>query len=381
MPRTLVIDSGAEIERMLGDCAGETAESGGHSFLFARSDAEALEIMTGERDLDIAVVSIDNPDIGGMGLFRRLSGEKLRIPRIALTSGHDLETIRRAMNDGAVDFLTRPVSLDDLRATINKAYKECEARRESWRTEAQLAAIRREIDIAGEIQKRILPTEFPQGQGFDVYAKMNPAKEMGGDFYDFFEITPDKLGLVIADVSGKGVPAAFFMAVARTLLRATAMTGVAPAVCLEQANVLLHKHNIPGMFVSVFYGILDTGTWEMIYANGGHPPPFMVCENGEAEPLGGGGGTVLGIQDGLSFAEDRVSLEPGCSVLFYTDGLTEAFDSGRNQFSEERLIKSISAKAGQSPRSITESLFADISDFTGDAEQSDDITSLVLKRV
>ena len=252
MPRTLVIDDDPHLQALI-------TANGGDDYCFAHSDEEALDILGRETDIDIAVVSIDGDNIGGMGLFRRLKGERLRIPRIALTTGRDLAVIRRAMNEGAVDFLTKPVSLSDLQATIDKVYMDCEARRKAWRTESELAAIRREIDVAGDLQQRILPSDFPEREDFDVFARTTPAQEIGGDFYDFFELGPDKMALIVADVSGKGVPAAFFMAVARTLIRATATTQPEPGPCLQQVNKLLYQHTIPGMLVSVFYGILDTG--------------------------------------------------------------------------------------------------------------------------
>jgi phosphoserine phosphatase RsbU/P len=374
MPRTLVIDDDPHLHAL-------TAGGGKGDFSFAYSDEEALDILSQDHDIDIALVSIDSDNIGGMGLFRRLKGERLRIPRIALTSGSDLKIIRRAMNDGAVDFLTKPVSADDLQATIDKVFEDCEARRKAWRTESELAAIRREIDVAGDLQKRILPNNFPDHHEFDVFARTTPAQNMGGDFYDFFDIDQDKMAVVVADVSGKGVPAAFFMAVARTLIRATAAIEAEPGPCLQQVNKLLFQHNIPGMFVSVFYGILNTKTWELSYANGGHLPPYLIPANGgDVQTLDGGDGVVLGVQDGIPYEQEKIVIEPGGALFFYTDGVTEAFDADRNQFSDERLIDYLLENRSLSAHALTENVFAFINMFTGDAPQSDDITSLVIKR-
>lgn len=375
MPRTLVIDDDHHLQAVI-------AANGSDDFEFAFSDREALDILGNNPDIDIALVSIDSENIGGMGLFRQLKGErKLRIPRIALTGGNDLGVIRNAMKDGAVDFLTKPVSPDDLKATIDKVFMDCEARRKAWRNESELAAIRREIDVAGNLQQRILPSDFPKRDDLDVFARTTPAKEIGGDFYDFFELGTDKLGLIVADVSGKGVPAAFFMAVARTLIRAVAFTLHEPGPCLQQVNRLLFQHNIPGMFVSVFYGILNTKSWEMEYANGGHLPPYLIPGNGDdVMPLKGGDGVVLGVQDEIPYEQDSVVIDPGGALFFYTDGVTEAFDGDRNQFSDERLIKYLLENRSLSAHALTENAFAFINMFTGDAPQSDDITSLVIKR-
>ena len=383
MPKTLVVDDDPDVETLLrGQLSGRQI-SDGFDFIFARSEAQALQILGSEKDIDIALAVIDSQTISGMELFRHMKGGAPRIPRIALTSTNDLATIRRAMNNGAVDFLVKPIAADDLIATIDKVFRDCEERRKSWRTEAQLAAIRKEIDIAVDIQRRILPTRFPERGDLGLFARMKPAQEMSGDFFDYFEIGPDKLGLVVADVSGKGIPAAFFMAVARTLIRATAMTGAEPGACLEQANVLLCRHDIPGMFVSVFYSILDTATWELAYANGGHLPPYLIYgdeDNGGVETLAGGEGTVLGIQEDLIYQQDTIALEAGDALFYYTDGLTEAFDIDRNQFTDERLIEYLLTNRDLSAHALAENVFAFVDMFTAGAPQSDDITSLVVKR-
>jgi len=387
MPRTLVIDDDPALEEILRkelDKLGAGNARTDHEYLFARTEAEALEILKADGHLDMALVTIDSLDISGLDLFRKLEGVRLRIPRVALTSGGDLAAIRTAMNAGAVDFLTKPIAVADLTATVNKVFLDCEARRKSWRTEAKLAAIRREIDIAGDIQKRILPRSFPTDESLDLFARMSPANEMGGDFYDFFEVAPGKLGLVVADVSGKGVPAAFFMAVARTLIRATALIVLSPAECLSRVNRLLRDHDIPEMFVSVFYSILDTESWELVCANAGHLPPYLI-RGGEGEgkelmALTGGGGTVLGIQDELDYEEERISLEKGDAIFFYTDGLTEAFDADRNQFTDERLMQCLLDNKDQSAHALAENIFAFVNHFTSGAPQSDDMTSLVVKR-
>jgi sigma-B regulation protein RsbU (phosphoserine phosphatase) len=381
MPKTLVVDDDPATRALIEAPNAGVADGGRRTFVFAKTEEEALRIMTSESDLDIALVTIDSADISGMDLFKRLGGVKLRVPRIALTNGDDLTRIRKAMNDGASDFLTKPLDPADLALTIDKAWADCQRRREAWQTEAQLAAIRREIDIAGEIQKRILPREFPSGRDFDIRAEIRPAKEMGGDFYDFFELGENKLGLVVADVSGKGVPAAFFMAVARTLIQATAMTVDNPNDCLEQVNTLLYRHNIPGMFVSVFYGILDTKRWVLDYANGGHLPPYLVpADGGDVITLEGGDGVVLGITEDVPYEKASIAISKGDALFFYTDGLTEAFDVDRNQFSDERLIRYLLEHRDDNATAIAENVFAFVNTFTGDAPQSDDITSLVIKR-
>ncbi|TAN57125.1 MAG: response regulator, partial [Rhodospirillales bacterium] len=240
MPKTLVIDDDPDFEAL---CKGPGDSV--NQFVFAGDNETARRHLAAPGDLDIALVSVDSERLDGLDLFKQLTGVRVRIPRIALLGGRDLSVARKAMNDGAADFLVKPVQRADLDATIERVFKSCEERRLAWRNEAQLSAIQREITIAEEIQRRILPSLFEGGEGYTLHARLASAKSMSGDFYDIFDVPDGKIGLVVADVSGKGIPAAFFMAVARTLLRATAMTGTAPAECLAQANAMKKAAGMP----------------------------------------------------------------------------------------------------------------------------------------
>ncbi len=389
MAKVLVVDDDEEAEAMFpGNDAGD------NEFVFVRSDDEALQVLGERDDLDIAIVAVDSAAVSGMDLFLRLEAKDARLPRIALSASPDLDLLRRSLKRGASDFLVKPVDPDDLAETLDRVYGECERRRENWKNETELSAIRREIEIAGEIQRRILPRTFPAVDGLDIFARTVPAKGMGGDFYDVFTLPGGGLGLVIADVAGKGVPAAFFMAVARTLIRATAFHEAGPGACLEQVNRLLCRHDVPGMFVSVFYGVLDLERWTLKFANGGHPLPLVVrphsgdSSDGDSpgaaaaiEPLEGGRGTLLGIDEAQAYEEGELPLAPGVGVFFYTDGLTEAFDGNNKPFGEDRLTAALSGLGAGSPSDMAGAVAAAITGFVGAAAQHDDITSLVIKRV
>lgn len=382
MPKTLIIDDDPDFERHIRSHFGGETGNGENTFVFAHDQEQALNLMSSLDDIDIAAVTIDSDAIGGLGIFQMLKGKRLRVPRIALTGSRDLGAIRTAMNQGAVDFLTKPVAIDDLLATLAKVYADCEDRRKAWKNEAQLAAIQREMDLAGTIQKRILPNEFPSSADLQVFAKTTPAQEMGGDFYDFFDLDDGTIAIVVADVSGKGVPAAFYMAVVRTLFRAAAPAkqGQGPAACLDEVNRLLIEHDIPGMFVTAFYAVLDPQTWDLKFANGGHLPPYLVQQNGHVKAIDSGGGVVLGFEHGVPYTEDVLRFAKGDALFIYTDGLTEAFDANRNQFSEERLIDCLLENRSLSAHALTDNVFAFVSGHADGAPQSDDITSFVIKR-
>lgn len=377
MPKALVIDDDPDFA---AQC--RLAEGDGARFVFARNDETARRLLVETGDFDIALVRVDADRLSGLDLFRQLGGVKVRIPRIALLSRRDLETARKAMNDGAADFLVTPVEPGDLKATIERVFRSCEERREAWRNEAKLSAIQREITIAEEIQKRILPTMFEGGRGYSLFARLASAKSMSGDFYDVFELPNGRIGLVVADVSGKGIPAAFFMAVARTLLRATAMTGTSPADCLAQANAVLCRHDIPNMFVSAFYGIFDPNDWSLIYANAGHQPPLHLHVDGRVSETEGVDGLVLGVSEDYPFSEAGLRLGPGEGLVVYTDGLSEAFDRNRNQFGEGRAIDILEKLPARADAAlIVETLFSAQEAFTNGWERSDDTTVLALKRL
>jgi len=246
----------------------------------------------------------------------------------------------------------------------------------------QLLAIRRELDIARSIQQSILPQTFPpfpQRTDLDVFAQMSPAREVGGDFYDFFLLDAARLGFVVGDVSGKGVPAALFMAVSRTLLKSIALTSTPPDECLRRVNTLLCLDNSAEMFVSVFYGILDTRTGQMTYSNGGHNPPYLLRRDSPVEVLEGTGGTVLGVLDDIRCAARTVTLQPGEGVFLYSDGVTEAMDTDGQLFSDARLRTVLQAGNAASSEALVRAVIEAVIHYANGAPQSDDITALAIR--
>ncbi|MEO5335746.1 MAG: SpoIIE family protein phosphatase [Magnetospirillum sp. WYHS-4] len=242
----------------------------------------------------------------------------------------------------------------------------------------QLVSIRQELDVARRMQHSILPTRFPSRPDVQLHARMIAAKEVGGDFYDFFWLDANRLGIAIADVSGKGVPAALFMAVARTLLRATAPTTAGPGPCLALANDLLSQENDTGMFVTLFYAVFDTATGHLSYANGGHNPPFLIGADGIGRALPTTGGMALGVLEGESYAEGAVDLGPGDSLFLYTDGVTEAFDTGGRLFTEARLAGVLDGGQSLGAADLVDKVVHAVEGFAAGAAQSDDITCVAL---
>lgn len=244
------------------------------------------------------------------------------------------------------------------------------------------AAVQRDLDLARELQGGLLPKVFPtllEAPGIDLFARLEPAKEVSGDLYDFFPVEPGKMCFVVGDVSGKGIAAGIFMAVTRTLIRATAMPGRSPLEIMTRVNLQLAKENQASLFVTMILGIVDTKTGRMVYGQGGHNPPILIPVEGKAryEPPGG---MPLGVFEEAKFGERELSLGVGETLLVYTDGVTEAMNEAKDLFGEERLEKAVTGVAKLSAEKIAERVLEKVEAFVLEAERSDDITLLVIQR-
>ena len=243
------------------------------------------------------------------------------------------------------------------------------------------AQVQRDLDLAREMQQGLLPREFPgkdQAPGVEIFARLDPAKEVSGDLYDFFTIEPGKMCFVVGDVSGKGVAAGLFMAVTRTLIRATAVPGRRPLEILQRVNAQLCAENRANLFVTMILGIVDTATGRMEYGQGGHNPPILLPAQGEPvyEPSGG---MPLGVFDDAKFGQRELILKAGETLLVYTDGVTEAMNPKKELFGEDRLKDAVRGQARESAEQLTQRVVEAVAQFARGAEPSDDITLLAIK--
>lgn len=255
---------------------------------------------------------------------------------------------------------------------------------------AEKERIGTELSMAASIQAHMLPNifpPFPDRVEFDIYAAMHPAKEIGGDFYDFFPIGSDHLCLLVADVSGKGIPAALFSMIAKTMLKTRAQTRLSPEQVLREVNALLCENNEDDMFVTVWLGVLQISTGELTYADAGHER-LLLYQNGSWRFLPKAGGTALAMftPEDLEFMDERyqyrsqtVRLNPGDAIFQYTDGVTEATDADNNLFGSERLLDAVNSAPSGDVKELLEHVRARIDAFVRDAEQFDDITMLGLR--
>ena len=284
------------------------------------------------------------------------------------------------MNRGAFDFVTKPIDFRDLRVTIDRTLRHLLEWRKALASRDQLVALQNELSVANNMQQSILPTDFPESAHYQIFGNMEPARSVGGDFFDVIPLENERIGMTVADVSDKGVPAALFMMSSRTLIKGAALGSGGPGEVLKEVNQLLFEDNETEMFVTVLYAEYNPENGEFVYASGGHDPPLLVRPDGSSESLPLTGGITLGLLPGLEYRENTVVLEPGDTIVLYTDGVSEAMDSDEEQFGLERLREAVAADFGEDAKAANESVFRAVSEFVKDHPASDDVTCLTFRR-
>ena len=362
--KILSVDDEAPLELLMKQYFRRKIRNGEYEFFFAHNGLEALSILYNNPDIEIVLSDINMPEMDGLTLLAKVNEMRNPALRVIMVSAYgDMKNIREAMNNGAFDFATKPIDMDDLSLTIEKAIAQINFVHESQKEHAQLESLKNDLTTARDIQQYILPRVFPpfpeDSDKLDIYASMEAAKDIGGDFYDFFRIDDDHIALVIADVCGKGIPAALFMAVSRTIIRSKGMQGCSAETCLTESNRLLAAYSVDDMFVTVFYAIYNIKTGSVNYSNAGHNPPHLLRKDGTIIELPMSKNTIMGVIDGMEYQMENFQME----------------------FGVERLDKILSQQTGCDCQQIVEAIKAGIKDFVDEAEQSDDITMLVVKRL
>ena len=381
--KILVVDDEPDLESLILQKFRSKIKTKEYEFQFAQNGAEALEKISNDGTIDLILTDINMPVMDGLTLLSKISELNKKLLKSVIVSAYgDMENIRTAMNRGAYDFITKPIDLKDLEITIEKSLKEIDLYKQVMLSHNKSIALQQELDIANVIQTSILPRTFPafpDRKEFDIFAKMLPAKEVGGDLYDFFLIDKYRLGVVIGDVSGKGIAAALLMAVCKTLLKATAYKGMPADNVLSEVNNIILDESPANMFVTVFYGVLDTRSGAFEYSNGGHNSPYLLSTDGNVKPLADIGGMLIGAMKDVQYESSVIMLKPGESLFFYTDGVTEAFNKDNEEFQESRLEQILDNKNSLNTNDLVHHVFENVQAFANGVEQSDDISCLALK--
>ena len=383
LAKILVVDDEPDLQALISQKFRNKIKAKEYEFYFAENGVQALEKIAKDGSIDLILTDINMPVMDGLTLLSKINELNNKLLRSVIVSAYgDMENIRTAMNRGAYDFITKPIDLKDLEITIEKSLKEIQEYKSVLSAQTKLIALQQELDIAKVIQTSILRKTFPafpDRKEFDIYAKMLTAKEVGGDLYDFFLIDKYRLGVVIGDVSGKGIAAALLMAVCKTLLKATAYKGMSSDNILLEVNNVIAEESPSNMFVTLFYGVLDTRSGAFEYSNGGHNLPYLISADGKVKQLENIGGLMIGAFKDVPYESNVVMIKPGDSLIFYTDGVTESFNKEGEEFQETGLEKILEGKNSLNVNELVEHVFENVQSFSEGVEQSDDITCLALK--
>jgi sigma-B regulation protein RsbU (phosphoserine phosphatase) len=326
--------------------------------------------------MDIRMAQMD-----GFQVCKRLKTDKRfrDIPVIFISALHDIQDKIKAFEVGGVDYITKPFRVEEVlaRIEIHLTLRQLQERLQDANEKLQ-----RELHLAGKMQMSLLPREFPKIPGWQISATLNPAREMSGDFYEIFKLENDLLGILVADVVDKGVEAALLMVLSWSLLRTyTAEDSLNPETVLRKVNERLIQDTGKQQYVTVFYGVLNPNTGELIYSNAGHNRPYIInANNKEKIRKLSTTGIPLGLDEKQTWEQIKTTIDFGDIFILFTDGIPDARNGKGIFYDEDRLLNSILSRSSGSVTSIQKGILKDLVTFTGEKSQFDDITVMVIKR-
>ncbi len=377
--KILVVDDEPDLEPLVLQRMRRPIRRGRYTFVFARNGVEALERLNQDDTIDMVLSDINMPQMDGLTLLEQIPKVDPNIRSVIISAYGDMKNIRIAMNRGAFDFVTKPIDFSDLQVTIDRTMRHLIEWREALESRDKLIALQNELDVASKMQQSILPTRFPENPAYQAYGSMEPARNVGGDFFDIIRLDGGRIGIAIADVSDKGVPAALFMMSSRTVLRGATIGTTSPGEVLYEMNNALYENNEAAMFVTVFYAVFDPANRQFVYANGGHNTPLIVNKDGQANTLPLTGGVALAMLPDIEYGYNSVTLAPGDTVVLYTDGVTEAINDVEEEFGMDRLQSVFTDRPPQDARDANDAVFQAVRGFVGDTPQFDDITCVTFR--
>jgi sigma-B regulation protein RsbU (phosphoserine phosphatase) len=355
-----------------------------YALLVAKSGEHAIRVANSGKP-DLILLDIMMPEMDGYEVCRRLKTDEATrdIPVIFITAMKEIEDEAKGLQIGAVDYITKPISPAILMARVQAQLSLVKHEKELQAAYAiiklQKDRMEEELNVGRDIQMGMMPVNFPHASDdnqFALHARLEAARELGGDFYDFFFLDESAICLCVGDVSGKGVPAALFMAITKTLIRSSAESSRSTADIISETSNTLAKGNANCMFVTLFMAICDIRSGEITYTNAGHNPPYVIKANGELLCLNKRHGLVGGVMEGVHYGEDTMTLQADDTLFLFTDGVTEAQNSDEELFAEDRLMACLQQHASEEVESLNNAVMLQLHDFENGAEQADDITML-----
>lgn len=382
--KILVVDDETDLELLVRQHFRRKIRAGEMEFAFAHSGKEALQKLIEEENIDMVLSDINMPEMDGLTLLREMVPKYPLIKPVIVSAYGDMDNVRTAMNNGAFDFVTKPIDFNDLELTINKTLTEVNRQKEAEQTKAKFLAFSKEMQIGQKIQRSFLPNDHPQVDGWNFSFRYYPAKEVGGDYYDAFKIAnTENIAIVVGDVSGKGIGAALYMTLFRSLIRAYTDIHFELGLGLQETikkinSYLLSNHEEANMFSTLFLAALEPSTGKLTYINGGQEPP-AIFKDGEVVARLDTTGPVVGIFDDAEFTIKEVTIEPGCYFVAYTDGAVDALNANEEFFKEDNLfpvLKQNHNSPDEKIEAVKNALFA----YIDTAVQFDDITMIIAQR-
>lgn len=358
----------------------------GHSVTVAENGRQAFDLVR-RQAFDLVLLDVMMPEMNGYQVLEELKTDPAlrHIPVIMISALDDLDSVVRCIELGAEDYLYKPFNPVLLRARVGATLEKKWLRDQE---QAYLQAVRREMELGRRIQSDFLPSTLPQPDGWEIGAVFQPAREVAGDFYDVFLLPDGHVGLVIADVCDKGVGAALFMALIRSLIRSfaeqvsTNAVEALNAVSMINRYIASHHHNrghTPYMFATLFFGVLDPTTGQLTYVNGGHEPP-IVLRSSDVQSLLEPTGPAVGFIANAVFSHGHATLDQGSMLFAYTDGVTEARTAQRELFSEERLIDLLLSQPVSTAAEMMQRVQQEVHKHIANTTPSDDVTMLTVWR-
>jgi sigma-B regulation protein RsbU (phosphoserine phosphatase) len=353
------------------------ALSGEYKLSVALGGQQAMDAVT-RTPPDLVLLDIVMPDIDGYEVCRRLRGAEAtrELPVMFLSSLEDVKDKTLGFEVGGNDYLTKPFEVLEVKARVRSLLKA------KAYADAVKAAAERDLRIAREIQMGLLPANLAAsigGTGLDVHAVLEPARQVGGDLYEVLRLGADRVLVAVGDVSGKGIPAALFMAVTMTLLRSLAREGHAPEEILRRLNDELLEQNPRGMFVTLQCLLYDLAARTVTCASAGHHAAIRVTPGGAAEPVFTSSGRVLALMPAQPIASETIELRNGESVVLFTDGVSEAFSLSDEPFGDDRLLAHLRASPGSNAKETSLGVLEAVRKHAAGAKQSDDITLMTVR--
>jgi sigma-B regulation protein RsbU (phosphoserine phosphatase) len=384
-PRILVVDDNEDNRYTLT----LYLELEGYQNVATAQDGEEAIARLKAESFDVVLLDLQMPKVDGHQVLAWMKEQPLQrdVPVIMISALNEMNGVARSIELGAVDYLPKPFNPVLLRARLLATLEKKRLRDE---IDAHLARLEAEVEAARKLQMGMVPQHFPPPTPdfpIDLFASMEPAREVGGDLYDFFRMDDGRLGFLIGDVSGKGMPAALFMAHTKSLIRIASElmrgpTGAAasPSDIISRVNRELCQNNDDMMFVTLFFAVLEPSAGELAYCNAGHNPPYRI-DGPALMAIDDAKGIILGVVPDAVYQTGRLSLAPGEMLYLFTDGVTEASNAADELFAQDRLEAVLRAAAGRSSAETVKSVTEAVREFVGSTLPSDDITMMAVRRL